>query len=467
MQKDNFDARRSSGGPKASLWSQMVIGLVLMALIGGAIYLWQKQQAAAADKLKAAGRTGFPPVPVIVGKVMQRDVPIYLDGIGTVQAFNTVTVHVRVDGQIQKVAFVEGQDVKQGDVLALIDPAPFKAQLDQNKAKKLQDEAMLATARLDLKREEQLYAAKIDSQQLYDTQLNLVHQMEATVHADQAAIDSAQVQLDYTTVTAPIDGRTGMRQVDTGNIVHATDATGLVVIAQLKPISVVFTLPAQNLGVIQQEMLNEVPKVLAIDADNAGTLAEGKLAVIDNQIDTTTATIKIKATFANEKLQLWPGQFVNSRLLLKTRKGGLVVPATVVQRGPDGSYAFVVTGEGEDAKVKITPIKVAQISGNEALIDAGLAAGDVVVVDGQYKLQNGSKVRPAVAGGDAGAGGGRGTGGGGTNSGGRGAGEAKEGRGAGANAPAGAGGGHGPGNGRAGTEGTRGAKPAGGTDKQP
>ncbi len=401
MQRDNLEMKRPGGvpasGPRASALSQAILGLVLLAILGGAVWFYLRNKSATA-KQAAGVKIALPPVPVIMGPVVKKDVPIYLDGIGTVQAFNTVTVHVRVDGQLQKVAFTEGQEVHAGEVLAQIDPAPFKAQLEQNKAKKLQDEAQLANAKLDLQREEKLLAAKIDSQQLYDTQLNLVHQLEATVGADQAAIDSAQVQLDYTTVTSPIDGRTGIRQVDQGNIVHATDANGLVVITQLKPISVVFTLPAQNLAEIQRQTTATPLTVLAVDGDNTNILAEGKLAVIDNQIDTTTATIKIKATFPNEKLRLWPGQFVNARLLLTTRKGGLVVPSTVVQRGPDGSYAFVVTGDTNSMSVKLVPIKVAQVSGTEALIDAGLSAGDKVVVDGQYKLQNGSKVRPAAGG---------------------------------------------------------------------
>lgn len=401
MQRDNLETKRPGGvpapAPRASALSQAILGLVLLAILGGAVWFYLRNKSTTA-KQTAAVKIALPPVPVIMGPVIKKDVPIYLDGIGTVQAFNTVTVHVRVDGQLQKVAFTEGQEVHAGEVLAQIDPAPFKAQLEQNKAKKLQDEAQLANAKLDLQREEKLLAAKIDSQQLYDTQLNLVHQLEATVSADQAAIDSAQVQLDYTTVTSPIDGRTGIRQVDQGNIVHATDATGLVVITQLKPISVVFTLPAQNLAEIQRQTTATPLTVLAVDGDNTNILAEGKLAVIDNQIDTTTATIKIKATFPNEKLRLWPGQFVNARLLLTTRKGGLVVPSTVVQRGPDGSYAFVVTGDTNSMSVKLVPIKVAQVSGTEALIDAGLSAGDKVVVDGQYKLQNGSKVRPAAGG---------------------------------------------------------------------
>ena len=336
---------------------------------------------------------GPPPVPVVAGQVAQKDVPIYLDGLGTVQAFNAVTVHVQVDGELKKVAFIEGQDVRAGDLLAQIDPAPFRAQFEQAAAKKAQDEAQLANARIELDRD--LVAATAVARQVIDTQKALVDQLAAQVNADQAAIDSANIQLAYTTITSPIDGRTGLRLVDQGNIVHTTDANGLVVVTQLKPISVMFTLPEQNLPAIQKEHAAGDITVLAVDRDNRTVLASGKLAVIDNQIDPTTGTIRMKATFPNEDLQLWPGQFVNARLLLTTRKGGLVVPASVVQRGPEGSYAFVIK---EDQTVAVQPVKVAQIENGEALINEGLHPGQEVVVDGQYRLQAGSKVKMTQAG---------------------------------------------------------------------
>jgi multidrug efflux system membrane fusion protein len=247
---------------------------------------------------------------------------------------------------------------------------------------------------LDLQRDAELVAQKIATQQAYDTQKALVDQLVATVKDDQAAIDSAKVQLNYTTVVSPLDGRTGIRQVDQGNIVHAVDPNGLVVITQLRPISLVFTLPEQTLGQIQQEAAPAGITVLAVDRDNSTTLGEGKLAVIDNQIDTTTGTIRLKANFPNDDLRLWPGQFVNARLLLSVRKGGLVVPASVVQRGPEGPYAFVIK---PDQTVEIRPIKVAQIEKDEALIDDGLKPNEQVVVDGQYRLQVGSHVKPASA----------------------------------------------------------------------
>jgi multidrug efflux system membrane fusion protein len=330
------------------------------------------------------------PVPIIPGVVQQKDVPIYLDGLGTVQAFNTVTVRTRVDGQIIKVAFLEGQDVHAGDVLVQIDPAPFQAQLDQNIAKKAQDEAQLAIAKLTLTRDKELLAGKILAQQDYDTQQATVDQLVAMIRGDEATIENARVQLSYATITSPLDGRTGIRMVDQGNIVHATDQNGLVVITQLRPISVSFTLPEQNLTLIQQHLPSGGSlTALALDRDNRATLSQGKLAVIDNQIDVTTGTIRLKANFANEDLKLWPGQFVNVRLLLETRQGP-VVPASVVQRGPDGDFAFVISS---DLTAQVRKVKVAQIDRGQALIEEGLAPGEQVVVDGQYKLQAGSKVK--------------------------------------------------------------------------
>jgi multidrug efflux system membrane fusion protein len=322
------------------------------------------------------------------------DVPIYLDGLGTVQAYNTVLVRSRVDGELVKVAFTEGQDVKIGDVLAQIDPAPYQATLDQAVAKKAQDEAQLANARLDLKRYADLLATDGTTQQTFDTQKSLVDQLEATVKADQAAIDSARVNLDYTTIRSPIDGRTGIRLVDQGNIVHASDTSGLVVLTQLRPISIVFTLPETALPKLQLRRNQFDYAVIALARDDTNVLATGQLAVVDNQIDTTTGTIKLKANFANENLRLWPGQFVNTRLLLAIHTNGVVVPVSVVQRGPEGAFAFIVQ---DDGTAKMRPLKVAQIDNGLALIDNGLQPGETVVVDGQYKLQDGSKIKPVEA----------------------------------------------------------------------
>jgi membrane fusion protein, multidrug efflux system len=373
--------------------TKFVLASVCILIIVGIVWAIGHHMAAA-KAAAAAAHSGPPAVPVVAGKVEQKDVPIYLDGLGTVQAFNTVTVKVQVDGQLMKVAFTEGQEVHAGDLLAQIDPSPFQAQVEQAEAKKAQDEAQLANARLDLNRDAEQLAAKIVAQQVYDTQKTVVDQLTAQVKVDQAAIDFARVQLDYTTVKSPVDGRTGIRQVDQGNIVHATDTNGLVVVAQLHPISVLFTLPEQNLTEIQNYSNSVDFTVLAVGRDNSTLLGKGKLSVIDNRIDPSTGTIRIKATFANEDLRLWPGQFVNARLLLTTRKGGLVVPASVVQRGPDGPYAFVIK---DDQSVEVRPVKVAQIEAGQALIDSGLRVGESVVVDGQYRLQTGSHVKPATS----------------------------------------------------------------------
>jgi multidrug efflux system membrane fusion protein len=381
----------------------IVAGVAL--LLGGLWYYRHNSAQAAAGGGAAGGHRGpgggnFP-VPVVAGVVEKKDVPIYLDGLGTVQAFNTVTVKARVDGTLDKVVFSEGQDVKQGDLLAQIDVRPYQASYDQAVAKKAEDEAMLASARLILARDADLIKTKVLDQQTYDTQRYTVDQLVATVQGDQAAIDSAKTQVDYTRITAPIDGRVGIRQVDQGNIIHATDTSGLVVITQLHPVSVVFTLPEQNLQLIRDQAPDtgggSDPKmtVIALDRDNAGQLGTGALAVIDNQIDQTTGTIKLKATFQNQDLRLWPGEFVNARLLLTTRKGGITVPASVIQRGPQGSYAFVIK---PDHTVETAPVKVAQIEDGVALVDQGLSAGEQVVVDGQYKLQEGSKVIPSGGG---------------------------------------------------------------------
>jgi len=363
--------------------------LVLAAIVAGC----EREAGSAKGGKQGKGPGGSnAPVAAIIGTVMQKDVPIYLDGLGTVQAFNTVTVRSRVDGQLKKLSFKEGQDVRAGELLAQIDPDPFRTQVEQFEAKKAQDEAQLRFARVELKRNADLLAQKIVSQEVYDTQKAQVDQLEALVKSDQATIDNAKVQLDYTTIEAPISGRTGIRFVDEGNIIHSGDSNGIVILTQLKPITVLFTLPEQSLREIQRQQAQAPMIVVALDRDNTTQLDEGQLAVFDNQIDTTTGTIRLKATFPNVNLKLWPGQFVNARLLLSVRTNGIVVPASVVQRGPEGAYAFIVNN---DMSVKMAPVKVGQIDQGQALIESGLTAGQRVVVDGQYKLQPGSKVRPA------------------------------------------------------------------------
>ncbi|MEY2491620.1 MAG: rane fusion protein multidrug efflux system [Verrucomicrobiota bacterium] len=316
--------------------------------------------------------------------------PIYLDGLGTVQAFNTVAVRARVDGELQKVSFTEGQDVKAGDVLAVVDPRPFQAALDQATAKKGQDEAQLSNAKVVFLRNSDLLARKVIDQQTYDTSKFAVDQFQATVQADQAAIDNAKTQLDYTQIKSPIDGRTGIRLVDVGNVVHATDQNGIVIITQLRPISVVFTLPEQDLqDILNQGGANGGLPVSALDRGNTNPLGEGKLAVIDNEIDQTTGTVKLKATFPNDDLKLWPGKFVNARLVLTTRKDATVIPSSVVQRGPQGTYAYVIK---PDKTVEMRSLKIGPTENNQTIIEDGLKPGEQVVVDGQYKLQPGAHV---------------------------------------------------------------------------
>ena len=382
---------RTSGRSK---WRWLVVLTLLAAVVVGIVHLLQTRALVAGAK-PGGDRAGQPPVPVIAGFVEKQDVPIYLDGLGTVQALNTVTVRARVDGEIKKIAFAEGQEVKAGELLVQIDDGPYRAAFDQAMAKKGEDEAQLINAQRDLARYDELAGKKVISSQQYDTQKALVRQFAAAVKADEAAVESAKVQLDYTQVVAPIDGRTGIRLVDQGNIVRASDQTGLVTLTQLRPISLLFTLPEQNLTLIDKEAAAAGKLgVLGVDRDNKTVLDEGKLSVIDNQIDTTTGTIRLKATFPNEHLQLWPGQFVNARLLLTVRKDGLVVPASVVQRGPQGAFAFLIKA---DDTVEMRPVKVGPIERGQALIEEGLQAGERVVVDGQYKLQPGSRVKVGEA----------------------------------------------------------------------
>jgi len=373
---------------------KIIIGVAALLVLVVAWSLVRARANSAGGAQSAGGRRGSPPqgamtVPVVATEVAKRDVPIFLDGLGTVQAFNTVTVRARVDGELTKVSFTEGQDVKAGDELAIIDPRPYQAALDQAIAKKATDEAQLGNAKVTFARNAELLAKKVLDQQTYDTSKYLVDQFTATVASDAAAIENAQTQLSYTRIVSPIEGRVGIRQVDLGNIIHAADTNGFVVITQLRPISVVFTLPQQNLVEVNTAAAKGPLKVLAVGRDNASQLGEGTLAVVDNQIDPNTGTMKLKATFPNENLSLWPGQFVNTRLLVNTIKDGIIVPAAVVQRGPQGSYAYVIK---PDHTVEMRPVTVQQIDSGVALISEGLAAGEQVVVDGQYKLQPGSKV---------------------------------------------------------------------------
>jgi multidrug efflux system membrane fusion protein len=355
---------------------------------------WSCHHNSSSNQTQVSGQgrnaAGGPPVPVVAGAAEEKDVPVYLDGLGTVQAYNTVTVHTRVDGELQQALFTEGQEVTTGGPLAVIDPRPFQAALDQAIAKKAQDEAQLGNAKVTLARNTDLLNKKVIAQADFDASKYSVDQFQAAVQADQAAIENARTQLDYTQIKSPLDGRTGVRLVDVGNIVHAADTGGIVVITQMHPISVVFTLPEQNLQAILNEGgANGGLHVTALDRGNTSPLDEGTLAVVDNEIDQTTGTVKLKATFPNDDLKLWPGKFVNARLVLTTKKNAIVVPAPVVQRGPQGTYAYVIK---PDKTVEMRPIKVAQTEANVAMIDDGLKAGEQVVVDGQYKLQPGAHV---------------------------------------------------------------------------
>jgi multidrug efflux system membrane fusion protein len=332
-----------------------------------------------------------PPVPVVAGTVAQHDVPIYLTGVGTVIAFNTVVVHSQIQGQIVSINFTEGQTVHTGDLLAQIDPRPYQAQIDQVTATRDRDQAQLVNAQANFKRYSDLGNKGWATPQLVETQQAQVAQLQAAIKADEALIEAAKVQLTYTKLTSPIDGVVGIRQVDIGNIIHPTDPNGLVVVTQIEPISLIFTLPETDLPQIQQqqEKTKGPLTVLAYSQDDTIKLDEGTLGLVNNQILQTTGSIQLKANFPNKSHRLWPGELVNARLLLDTRHDGLTVPASVVQQGPQGAYAYVINPNNT---VEIRPITVAQISEGQALIDSGLTANEQVVIDGQYKLQPGTSV---------------------------------------------------------------------------
>jgi membrane fusion protein, multidrug efflux system len=363
-----------------------VIGIVLLGA-GVAVYFGAAGSLPFLAK-PAAPRPPAVRVPVSAITAQRSDVPIYLNGIGTVQAFNSVVVKSRVDGQIVKINFSEGKDVHAGDVLVEIDPRPFQAALEQAQANKLKDEAQLANSRLDLARSGQLAAANHVSKQQLDTVGALVAQLEATVKADQAVIDMAQNQLGYSRIKSPIDGRAGTRLVDAGNIVRATDNGGMVSINQLHPIFVNFSLPADSLPQVRAKLKEGEVKVTAQDS-NGIDLSSGMLSVIDNQINPATGTIAYKATFDNNEEVLWPGQFVNVRVELDVRSNVVAVPVTAVQQGPDGAFAFVV---GQNRAVQKRVIKVGDVNKTTAIIDDGIQPGDLVVTEGQYRIQSGTAV---------------------------------------------------------------------------
>lgn len=329
-------------------------------------------------------------IPVVGGTVLRHDVPIYLRGVGTVLAYNTTVVRSQIQGQLTSITFVEGQTVKAGDQLAQIDPRPYEAQLQQMKANRDRDQAQLANALANLGRYTDLQTKGYASSQLSDTQKAQVAQLDAAIKADEALIAQAEVQLGYTHLTSPIQGITGVRQVDIGNIIHPTDPNGLVVVTQIEPISLIFTLPQDKLPAIQAEMAKGPLTVVAYSQDDKIKLDEGTLLLVNNQIAQSTGTVQLKANFPNAAHRLWPGQLVNARLLLEVRKDGLTVPAAAVQQGQNGPYVYVIA---PDNTVSARPVTVEQISGGEALIDSGLSANENVVVDGQYRLTENSTVR--------------------------------------------------------------------------
>ena len=375
--------------------SRPILWIVIIAAVaGGGYYGWQRFSASEAGKAQTAQKAAprAPAVPVSVAPVEKADFPVYLTGLGTVQGFNTVQVRTRVDGQIDKIAFTEGQMVKQGDLLVEIDPRPFQAALDQAKAKKSQDEANLANANLDLQRYTKL--GEFATRQQTDTQRSTVAQLTAQIAADEAAIANAQTQLDYTQAKAPFTGVAGLRQVDIGNIVNASNQTGIVTIAQVEPITVIFTAPEDQLPYISEGQKSGELKVIAFTTDGKKTLAEGKLAVINNQVDTTSGTIRLKAVFDNKEHTLWPGQSVSTRLLVRTLKDATIVPDDAVQHSTNGLYAYTVS---QDNKAEVRKIKVSYSIDGRSVIDEGLSPGQQVITGGQYKVQPGGLVSTTVA----------------------------------------------------------------------
>jgi multidrug efflux system membrane fusion protein len=356
----------------------------------------QNPQAASKKGQKGAG--GAMAVSVAVSKAATMDLPVYLSGLGSVEAFNTVVVKSRIDGQLVQINFKEGQEVNKGDLLAVVDPRPYQVALAQADATLFKDQSALKDAKLNMDRFAGLVKDGVIPQQQYDTQVSLVGQLEGAVRADQANVDNQKLNIAYTQITAPVSGRVGLRQVDMGNMIHAADTNGLVVITQLQPIAVIFTLPEDNLPAVQQHMRKSQLQVEAYSRDDQNKLATGSLLTIDNQIDPTTGTGKLKAIFDNHERALWPNQFVNARLLLEVRKNSTVIPAAADQRGPQGTYVFTVK---PDKTAELRPVTVSLSQGSYAAISQGIASGEAVVTDGQDKLQPGTPVEIRGGGGGA------------------------------------------------------------------
>jgi multidrug efflux system membrane fusion protein len=369
-------------------WARPRVALAAAIVLIVVVVLWSRSHhgAQAADDKNAA----TPAVPVDAATVARSDVPGYLEGLGTVQAFYTVKVTARVDGQLDTVAFTEGETLKKGQLLAQIDPRPFQAALDQALAQRAKDEAQLTNTKLDMDRYMQLAPENLASKQTVDTQRAAVSQGAATLKGDDATIENARTQLSYTTITAPISGRTGIRQVDPGNIVHATDTGGIVVMTQIQPIAVMFTLPEDQVPQMTEALDHGQVSVVALARDDGAVLDSGTVALLDNQIDQTTGTIRVKATFPNAHQRLWPGEFVTARVLVNVHKQALTIPAAALQRGPDGMFAYVVQ---PDSTVAVRALKVTLLDENTVIIDSGLAAGERVVTSNLYRLQPGTSVR--------------------------------------------------------------------------
>ena len=380
---------REEGSPHSKKQSWVWIFLILALAVGGYFYYRSLTMAATKTAPPTGGRgASLGPVSVAVATAVKQDIPYYLSGLGTVTPFNTVTVKSRVDGQLQKIHFTEGQFVREGDLLAEIDPRPFQVALEQMEGQLARDQAQLNDARVNFTRYDQLRKEGVVAQQQVDTQNATVGQLEGAVRADQAQLDNEKLQLVYCKITAPLSGRLGLRLVDQGNMIHATDPNGLVVITQVQPIAVLFTLPEDSLQEVIQHMRSGELSVVGFSRDDQTKLAQGKLVTIDNQIDPTTGTVRFKAVFANQDLSLWPNQFVNIRLMLDVRKNAIVVPLAAVQRGSQGTYVYTV----KSGHANLQPVQLDLTQGNISLIAKGIAAGDQVVVDGQDKLQSGSAV---------------------------------------------------------------------------
>src|SRR4051812_35266050 len=369
-------------------WVLLIIAVAIAGYFG-----WQRFGGGNAPPAQSAQKApARNPVPVKIAAVEKADFPVYLTGLGTVQGFNTVLVRTRVDGQINKIAFKEGQFVKEGDTLVEIDPRPYQAAFDQAKAKKAQDEANLANANLDLQRYTKL--GEFATRQQTDTQRSTVAQLTAQIAADTALIENAQTQLDYATVKAPITGIAGLRQVDVGNIVNVSTQTGIVTIAQIEPIAVIFTSPEEQLPYINEGQSAQPLKVVAITTDGKKPLAEGTLSVVNNQVDVNSGTIRLKAVFDNKDHALWPGQSVSTRLLVKTLKDATVAPDEAIQHGADGLYAYAINA---DSKAELRKVKVSQSIDGRSVVDEGLSPGEQVITAGQFKVQPGTLVSTAVA----------------------------------------------------------------------